>query len=228
MRDRDLAFAHACCGWPGRSPVWLIENAPTRGLDGRRRAGPRRGTGGACREGGRAGSCRHEGNGTSPLEALAGASVRAGVRPHGRGAARARRAAGRRPGRRAADGQDRGPGTAARGQGGRREVGDGQAAESGMNGDALAELLRALVELQQAEDASARAAWALAEAEEADPVLPAEVEQARERYEAAVAAVEAARACRREIEAVLPGRGGAGPRHVAGPRPWLSRAPPAR
>ena len=30
MRDRDLAFAHACCGWPGRSPVWLIEDALTR------------------------------------------------------------------------------------------------------------------------------------------------------------------------------------------------------
>jgi hypothetical protein len=70
-----------------------------------------------------------------------------------------------------------------------------------MNGDDLAELLRALVELQRAEDASARAAWVLAEAEEADPALPAEVEQARERYEAAVAAVEAARARRREIEA---------------------------
>src|SRR4051794_14847641 len=147
------------------------------------------------------GQLPHEGNGTSPLEALAGASVRAGVRPHGRGAARARRAAGRRAGGRAADGQDRGPGTAARGQGGRREVSDGQVAEGGMNGDDLAELLRALVELQQAEDAPARAAWALAEAEEADPARPAEVEQARERYEAAVAAVEAARACRREIEA---------------------------
>src|SRR4051812_38134187 len=201
MRDRDLAFAHACCGWPGRSPVWLIENAPTRGLDGRRRAGPRRGTGGACREGGRAGSCRHERNGTSPRETLAGAPVRAGVRPHGRGAARARRAAGRGAGGRAADGQDRGPGAAARGQGGLSEVGDGQVAEGGMNGDDLAELLRALVELQQAEDASARAAWVLAEAEEADPAPPAEVERARERYEAAVAAVEAARARRRGIEA---------------------------
>src|SRR4051794_4645309 len=172
-------------------------------LDGGRRAGPRRGTGGACREGGRAGSCRHEGNGTPPLEALAGAPVRAGVRPHGRGTARARRAAGRRPGGRAADGQDRGPGTAARGQGERREVSDGQVAEGGMSGDDLAELLRALVEQQRAEDASARAAWALAEAEEADPALPAEVARARarERYEAAVAAVEAARARRREIEA---------------------------
>jgi hypothetical protein len=70
-----------------------------------------------------------------------------------------------------------------------------------MSGDDLAELLRALVGLQQAEDASARAAWVLAETEEADPALPTEVEQARERYEAAVAAVEAARARRREIEA---------------------------
>ena len=41
-----------------------------------------------------------------------------------------------------------------------------------MNGDDLAELLRALLEEQQAGDASARAAWELAEAEEADP--PAE------------------------------------------------------
>ena len=72
-----------------------------------------------------------------------------------------------------------------------------------MNGDDLAELLRTLVEQQRAEDASARAAWVLAEAEEADPALPAEVEQARERYEAAVAAVEAARARRREIEVQL-------------------------
>ena len=72
-----------------------------------------------------------------------------------------------------------------------------------MSGDALAELLRALVELQQAEDASARAAWVLAEAEEADPPRSAEVARARERYEAAVAAVEAARARRREIEVQL-------------------------
>ena len=72
-----------------------------------------------------------------------------------------------------------------------------------MNGDDLAELLRALVEEQQAEGASARAAWELAEAEEADPPRPAEVARARERYEAAVAAVEAARARRREIEAQL-------------------------
>jgi hypothetical protein len=70
-----------------------------------------------------------------------------------------------------------------------------------MSGDDLAELLRALVELQRAEDASARAAWVLAEAEEADPTLPAGVARARERYEVAVAAVEAARARRREIEA---------------------------
>ena len=70
-----------------------------------------------------------------------------------------------------------------------------------MNGDDLAELLRALVELRRAEDGSARAAWVLAEAEEADPAPPAEVERARGRYEAAVAAVEAARARRREIEA---------------------------
>ena len=72
-----------------------------------------------------------------------------------------------------------------------------------MNGDDLAELLRALVEEQRAEDAAARAAWALAEAEEADPQRPAEVARARERYEAAVAAVEAARARRRELEAQL-------------------------
>ena len=70
-----------------------------------------------------------------------------------------------------------------------------------MSGDDLAELLRALVEEQQVEDASARAAWVLAEAEEADPAPPAEVARARERCEAAVAAVEAARARRREIEA---------------------------
>ena len=69
-----------------------------------------------------------------------------------------------------------------------------------MSGDDLAELLRALVELQRAEDASARAAWVLAEAEEADPPRPAEVARARERYETAVAAVEAARIRRREIE----------------------------
>jgi len=72
-----------------------------------------------------------------------------------------------------------------------------------MSGDDLAELLRALVEQQRAEDASARAAWVLAEAEETDPVRPAEVARARERYEAAVAAVEAARAWCREIEARL-------------------------
>ena len=72
-----------------------------------------------------------------------------------------------------------------------------------MSGDDLAELLRALVEQQRAEDASARAAWVLAEAEEPDPVRPAEVARARERYEAAVAAVEAARAWCREIEARL-------------------------
>ena len=30
MRDRDLAFARACCGWPGRPPVWLMEDALTR------------------------------------------------------------------------------------------------------------------------------------------------------------------------------------------------------
>src|SRR4051794_41839574 len=72
-----------------------------------------------------------------------------------------------------------------------------------MSGDALAELLRILVEQQQAEDAAARAAWKLSEAEEADPAQPAEVARARERYEAAVAAVEAARARRREIEAQL-------------------------
>src|SRR3954465_15490889 len=193
MRDRDLAFARAYRGWPGRPPVWLIGDPLTRAWTDWRRAGSRRGAGGACREGDRAGSCRHEGNGTSARKALARAPVRAGVRPHGRGAARARRAAGRRPGGRGADGQDRGPGTAARGQGGRREVGDGQVAEGGMSGDALAELLRALVELQRAEDASARAAWVLAEAEEAEPAPPAAVERARERYEAAVAAGEAAR-----------------------------------
>ena len=72
-----------------------------------------------------------------------------------------------------------------------------------MNGDDLAELLRALVEEQRAEDAAARAAWELAEAEEADPARPKEVARARERYEAAVAAVEAARVRRREIEAHL-------------------------
>ena len=72
-----------------------------------------------------------------------------------------------------------------------------------MNGDDLAELLRALVEEQQADDAAARAAWVLAEVEEADPPRPAEVSRARTRYEAAVAAVEAARARRREIESQL-------------------------
>src|SRR3954465_936929 len=30
MRDRDLALARAYCGWPGRPPVWLIEDALTR------------------------------------------------------------------------------------------------------------------------------------------------------------------------------------------------------
>src|SRR3954447_14636934 len=30
MRDRDLAFARAYCSWPGRPPVWLIEDALTR------------------------------------------------------------------------------------------------------------------------------------------------------------------------------------------------------
>src|SRR4051812_34707312 len=30
MRDRDLAFARACCGRPGRPPMWLIEDALTR------------------------------------------------------------------------------------------------------------------------------------------------------------------------------------------------------
>src|SRR3954465_10129221 len=30
VRDRDLAFARAYCGWPGRPPVWLIEDALTR------------------------------------------------------------------------------------------------------------------------------------------------------------------------------------------------------
>ena len=72
-----------------------------------------------------------------------------------------------------------------------------------MNGDDLAGLLRALVEEQRAEDAAARAAWVLAEAEEADPPRPKEVARARERYEAATAAVEAARVRRREIEARL-------------------------
>src|SRR5690242_8309820 len=74
---------------------------------------------------------------------------------------------------------------------------------SAMTGDDLAGLLRVLVEQQQAEDAAARAAWELAEAEEADPPRPKEVAQARARYEAAVAAAEAARARRREIEAQL-------------------------
>ena len=72
-----------------------------------------------------------------------------------------------------------------------------------MNGDDLAELLRALVEQQRADDAAARAAWVLAEVEEADPPRPKEVARARERYETAVAAVEAARVRRREIEAQL-------------------------
>ena len=70
-----------------------------------------------------------------------------------------------------------------------------------LGAERVAELLRVLVELRRAEDASARAAWVLAEAEEADPARPKEVARARERYEAAVAAVEAARARRREIEA---------------------------
>jgi len=58
MRDRDLAFARAYRGRPGRPPVWLIEDAlPEPGRMASTRAAPRRG--GACREGGRAGSCRH-------------------------------------------------------------------------------------------------------------------------------------------------------------------------
>ena len=72
-----------------------------------------------------------------------------------------------------------------------------------MSGDDLAGLLRVLVEEQRAEDAAARAAWVLAEAEEADPARPAEVARARERYETAVAAVETTRARRREIEAQI-------------------------
>jgi hypothetical protein len=72
-----------------------------------------------------------------------------------------------------------------------------------MSGDDLAGLLRTLVDQQRAEDAAARAVWVLAETEEADPALPAEVARARERYEVAVAAVEAARARRREIEAQI-------------------------
>jgi hypothetical protein len=72
-----------------------------------------------------------------------------------------------------------------------------------MSGDDLAGLLRTLVEQQRAEDAAARAAWVLAEVEEADPPQPAEVARARERYEAAVAAVETTRARRREIEAQI-------------------------
>jgi hypothetical protein len=85
-----------------------------------------------------------------------------------------------------------------------------------MSGDDLAGLLRALVGLQRAEDASARAAWVRAEAEEADPALPAEVERARERYEAAVAAVEAARA--RRARGGLVGASVSRP-PVAAPRP---------
>ncbi len=72
-----------------------------------------------------------------------------------------------------------------------------------MNGDDLADLLRVLVERQQADDAAARAAWALAEAEEADSLHPAEVTRARERYDAAVAAADAARARCRDVEARL-------------------------
>ena len=30
VRDRDLVFARAYCGWPGRPPMWLIEDALTR------------------------------------------------------------------------------------------------------------------------------------------------------------------------------------------------------
>src|SRR3954451_7759290 len=84
--------------------------------------------------------------------------------------------------------------------GGRREVSAGTVEESRMNGDDLAGLLRVLVEQQRAEDAAARAAWLLAESEDADPPRPKEVARARERYEAAV---EAVRARRREIEAQL-------------------------
>ncbi len=72
-----------------------------------------------------------------------------------------------------------------------------------MSGDDLAGLLRTLVEQQRAEDAAARAAWVLAEVEEADPARPAEVARARERYETAVAAAEVARGRRREIEAQI-------------------------
>src|SRR3954447_4611968 len=95
-------------------------------------------------------------------------------------------------------------GAAAPRTGERREGSAGSAEEGRMSGDDPAELLRALVERQRAEDASARAAHTLAEAEERaedDQEAAAEVVQARERYEAAVAAADAARSRRREIEA---------------------------
>ena len=75
-----------------------------------------------------------------------------------------------------------------------------------MSGDELAELLRALAAQEHAEERLAKAAHALAEAEERaedDPDAVAAVERCRKLYEAADAAVGFARGRRRELEAQL-------------------------
>jgi hypothetical protein len=74
-----------------------------------------------------------------------------------------------------------------------------------MSGDDLDELVRALAALERAEERLAKAAHALAEAEERAEDEPdaAEVERCRKLYEAAEAAVGFARGRRRELEAQL-------------------------
>src|SRR3954449_11419454 len=76
-----------------------------------------------------------------------------------------------------------------------------------MSGDAFTDLLRAIEAQARAEERLAKAAYALAEAEEAaedgTPDAVAAVERCRRLYEAADAAVGFARARRREIEAGL-------------------------
>jgi hypothetical protein len=74
--------------------------------------------------------------------------------------------------------------------------------------DALDELVRALAEQEHVEERLAKAAHALAEAEErlddeASDVTVAEVEELRLRYAEALAAAEAARERRLEAEAQL-------------------------
>ena len=74
--------------------------------------------------------------------------------------------------------------------------------------DALDELVRALAEQEHVEERLAKAAHALAEAEErlddeASDVTVAEVEELRLRYAEALAAAEAARVRCREVEARL-------------------------